>query len=327
MGKKTILVALGGNAILQPKQEATFQNQYENVKTSCEFLAKLVQNGYNLVVTHGNGPQVGTILRQNEEASHVVPSMPLDVCSAESQGFIAYMMQQALFNELKRLGIRKNVVSVVTRTEVALDDPAFQDPDKPIGVFYTEEEAKKLSEEKNWVVKEDAGRGWRRVVPSPAPLNIVESESIVDLIKAGHIVISCGGGGIPVVRKEDGTYEGVEAVIDKDRSGCKLAEQIQADIFVILTDVEHVYINYGKENQQALTDLTVDELEAYIAEGQFSAGSMGPKIEAARNFAKQGGTSIICALDKADLALEGKSGTRVSVSKMANRQDDCLAGA
>lgn len=311
LGKQTVLVALGGNAILQPKQEATFHNQYENVKTSCEFLAKLVKNGYNLVVTHGNGPQVGTILRQNEEASHVVPPMPLDVCSAESQGFIAYMMQQALYNELTKLGLKKNVVSIVTRTEVAKNDPAFSNPDKPIGVFYSEEEAKKLSEEKNWIVAEDAGRGWRRVVPSPAPLNIVESESIVDLIDAGHIVISCGGGGIPVVKKEDGTYEGVEAVIDKDRSGCKLAEQIKADIFVILTDVENVYVNYGKENQKALTDVSLEELEGYIAEGQFSAGSMGPKIEAAQKFAQQGGTSIICALNKAELALEGKSGTRI----------------
>ncbi|USG64325.1 carbamate kinase [Brevibacillus ruminantium] len=312
MSKQTVLVALGGNAILQPKQEANFQNQYENVKTSCQFLAKLVHNGYNIVVTHGNGPQVGTILRQNEEASHVVPAMPLDVCSAESQGFIAYMMQQALHNELNRIGSPKHVVSVVTRTEVSADDPAFANPDKPIGVFYSEEEAKKLSAEKGWTVAEDAGRGWRRVVPSPTPLSIVESASIVDLINGGHIVISCGGGGIPVVKKADGSYQGVEAVVDKDRSGCKLAEQIQADIFVILTDVEHVYINYGKENQKALTNVTLEELEGYIAEGQFSAGSMGPKIEAAYKFAKQGGTAIICALNKADLALEGKSGTRIT---------------
>lgn len=313
--KQKVLVALGGNAILQANEEATFENQMNNVIKSCKFLAKLVQKGYQLVITHGNGPQVGNILRQNEEASDVVPPFPLDVCNAESQGFIAYMIQQALRNELQLLGIDKQVVSIVTRVEVSADDPDFSDPSKPVGVFYSEAEAQQLKAERGWVVKHDANRGgWRRVVPSPKPINIVEAQSIGTLVDNGHIVISCGGGGIPVVRRQDGTYQGIEAVIDKDRSGYKLAEAINADIFMIMTDVEHVFINFGKKEQQALTHVSVEQLEVYMEEGQFSPGSMGPKVEAASAFAKTGRTAIICALNKADLALEGKSGTRVTLS-------------
>lgn len=313
MRNKKILVALGGNAILRPKQEATFENQMKNIITSCRFLAKLVKDGFQLVVTYGNGPQVGNILRQNEEAAHVIPSMPLDACSAESQGLLAYMIQQALLNELIVLGIDKSVVSVVTRVEVSPDDPAFSNPEKPIGPFYTEEEAKRLAQDKNWTVKSDSNRGWRRVVPSPEPLHIIEADSINELINSGRIVISCGGGGIPVVRRDNGTYRGIEAVIDKDRSGSKLAEQIGADLFVILTDVDHVYVNYGKDDQKALGRITVHELEQYIAEGHFSTGSMLPKVEAASYFTRTGGSSIICALDQADLALEEKSGTHISI--------------
>lgn len=312
MENKTILVALGGNAILRPKQEATFENQMKNINISCRFLAKLVKRGFRLVVTYGNGPQVGNILRQNEESAHVVPALPLDALSAESQGLIAYMMQQALLNELLLLGIEKSVISVITRVEVSPDDPAFTHPEKPIGPFYTEEEAKQLAEEKDWTIIEDSYRGWRRVVPSPEPLHIVEADSINQLINSGHIVITCGGGGIPVVRRSNGTYRGIEAVIDKDRSSSKLAKQIGADIFVILTETDYVYINYGKEDQEALRQITVKQLEQYIAEGHFSSGSMGPKVEAACHFARSGGSSIICALDQADLALEVKSGTHIS---------------
>lgn len=313
MNNKTILVALGGNAILRPKQEATFENQMKNINTSCRFLAKLINEGFRLVITYGNGPQVGNILRQNEESAHVIPALPLDAISAESQGLLAYMMQQALLNELILLGIEKSVVSVITRVEVSPDDPAFSNPEKPIGPFYSEEEAKRLALEKNWTVKEDSNRGWRRVVPSPDPLHIVEGESIGQLINSGHIVISCGGGGIPVVRRSNGTYRGIEAVIDKDHSSSKLAKQIEADIFLILTETDYVYINYGKENQEALNKITVNELEKYIEEGHFSSGSMSPKVEAACYFARTGGSSIICALDQADLALEVKSGTHINL--------------
>ncbi|MUV38288.1 Carbamate kinase [Lentibacillus sp. JNUCC-1] len=310
MGDK-VVIALGGNAILQPKQEATYENQLENVRQSTEIIAQIIKNGHSVVITHGNGPQVGNILRQNEEAKHVVPALPLDVCSAESQGFIGYMMEQTLKSELLKLGENRSVVGLLTQTEVSKDDPDFQDPSKPIGVFYSEEEAKQLAEEKGWIVKEDAGRGWRRVVASPEPKTIHNSEVIKSLTDAGTIVIAAGGGGVPVVKQEDGTFKGIEAVIDKDRSGFKLAEEAKADTFMILTDVENVYVNYGKPDQKALTEITLEEAKKYVAEGQFSAGSMGPKMEAAINFAETGGRAIICSLGKADEAMEGKSGTHI----------------
>lgn len=306
------MIALGGNAILQPKQEATYENQLENVRISSEVIARIIKNGHQVIITHGNGPQVGNILRQNEEAKEVVPPFPLDVCSAESQGFIGYMMDQTLKNELKKLGLNNSVVCILTQTEVSKDDPAFKDPTKPIGVFYSEEEAKKLAEEKNWVVKEDAGRGWRRVVASPMPISIHGSEVIKQLTDTNTIVIASGGGGIPVIKEDDGSLKGIEAVIDKDRSGYRLAVEAEATVLMILTDVENVYVNYGKPDQKALEHVTLDEVKKYVDEGQFSAGSMGPKVEAAINFAEQGGKAIICSLDKADLALEGKAGTHIS---------------
>ena len=307
-----VVIALGGNAILQPKQEATYENQLDNVRKSSEIIARIVKNGYKVIVTHGNGPQVGNILRQNEEAKDVVPPFPLDVCSAESQGFIGYMMDQTLKNELQKLGLKNAVVSMLTQTEVDKNDPAFQDPSKPIGVFYSEEEAKDLAKEKNWVVKEDAGRGWRRVVASPLPKSILGSDIIKHLTDTNTIVIAAGGGGIPVVKNDDGTCKGIEAVIDKDRSGLKLAEEVKADVFMILTDVQNVYINYGKPDQKSLSHVSLEEAKQYVKEGQFSAGSMGPKMEAAINFAEQGGKAIICSLDQADLAMEGKAGTHIT---------------
>lgn len=311
MNNRTLLVALGGNAILQPKQEATFENQLANVTASCRILAKLIRMGYRLIITHGNGPQVGNILRQNEEARQVVPQMPLDVCSAESQGLIGYMIQQAMRNELELLGIDKSVVSIVTRVEVSSDDEAFRNPTKPIGAFYSEEEAQAFMQEKGWIMKEDANRGWRRVVPSPLPLHIIEADVIAKLLNEDHIVIACGGGGIPVVRKPDGTYRGIEAVIDKDHSACKLAQEIGADVLLILTDVDNVYIHYGRPGQRALTRVTPPEMERFRREGHFSEGSMQPKIDAASRFADSGGTSIICSLHEADLALEGERGTLI----------------
>lgn len=311
MGEK-VVIALGGNAILQPKQEATYENQLENVRKSTEVIVQIIKNGHHVIITHGNGPQVGNILRQNEEAKSVVPPFPLDVCSAESQGFIGYMLEQTLINELLKQGINHPVVSMLTETEVSKDDPAFQNPTKPIGVFYSEEEAKQLAEEKNWVVKEDAGRGWRRVVASPMPQSILSSAVIKQLTDTGTIVIAAGGGGIPVVKNDDGSYSGIEAVIDKDRSGFKLAEEAVADVFMILTDVKNVFVNYGKPDQKALRHITVDEAKRYVTEGHFSAGSMGPKMEAAINFAEKGGRAIICSLDEADIALEGKAGTQIT---------------
>lgn len=308
---KKVVIALGGNAILQPKQEATYENQLDNVQKSCMFIAKLIESGYQVIVTHGNGPQVGNILRQNEEARHVVPPFPLDVCSAESQGFIGYMIENSLRNELHRLKINKQVMTLLTEVKVFADDPAFSNPTKPIGVFYSEKEAKHLAAEKNWVVKEDAGRGWRRVVASPIPRAIISANIIKSLADAGHIVISSGGGGIPVVEQADGQLIGVEAVIDKDRSGYRLAQEVGADIFMILTDVDHAYIHYGKPEQKALGEIALAQIKQYAEQGHFKAGSMGPKVEAAIAFAETGGTSIICSLEKADAALRGEIGTRI----------------
>lgn len=310
MGEK-VVIALGGNAILQPGQEATYENQLENVRKATEIIAQIVKNGHNVIITHGNGPQVGNILRQNEEAKDVVPPFPLDVCSAESQGFIGYMMDQTLKNSLQSLGIQNNVVSMLTQTEVSKDDPAFQNPEKPIGVFYSEEEANQLAKEKGWTVGEDAGRGWRRLVPSPVPQSILGSDVIKSLTDEGNIVIAAGGGGIPVSKTPDGKYEGVEAVIDKDSSAFKLAMEVEADTFMVLTDVTNVYVNWGKPDQKALESITLDEAKQYVKEGQFAAGSMGPKVQAAIEFAAQGGRAIICSLDQADLAMEGKAGTSV----------------
>lgn len=307
---KKVVVALGGNAILQAGQEGNFENQYNNIKGTAKYLAKLIKEGYELVIMHGNGPQVGNILLQNEEAKDVVPALPLDAISAESQGFIGYMMIQALEEELNAIGVSKNVVNLITRTVVSKDDADFDNPSKPIGPFYPEEEANRLAAEKGWVVGEDAGRGYRRLVPSPQPLQIIEADAIKTLAEGGSIVVAAGGGGIPVSKTEHG-YVGVDAVIDKDRSGYKLSEEVDADVFMILTDVEHVFVNWGTPEQKALETLSIPEMEAFVAEGQFAAGSMGPKVEAALDFAKSSdkATSIICSLEKVDAALRGESGT------------------
>lgn len=308
---KRVVIALGGNAILRPNQEATFDNQMHNIKMSAELIAKIEKLDYEIVVTHGNGPQVGNILRQNEEAKDVVPQMPLDVCSAESQGFIGYMMEQSIKNVLNEEELTSGVLTLLTQTEVSPDDPAFENPTKPIGFFYSEEEADRLSEERGWIMMEDAGRGYRRVVPSPQPQKIHGVESILKLLKQNTIVIAGGGGGIPVVRNKIGQISGIEAVIDKDRTGKKLAEQLDADVFMMLTDVSNVYINYGKPNQEKLEEISVLKAKQYFDEGQFADGSMGPKMEAAIDFAMQGKKAIICSLDQAAEALSGFAGTRI----------------
>ena len=297
-----VVIALGGNAILKPGQAETVEAQLENIKTSAEMIAKIEKLDYQIVVTHGNGPQVGNILRQNEEAKDIVPPFPLDVCNAESQGFIGYLMEQTIKNKIEEEGLTSGVVTLLTQVEVSPEDEAFKKPTKPIGVFYSKEEAEKMSKERNWKMMEDAGRGYRRVVPSPRPLTIHGVNSIV---------VAGGGGGIPVSRKENGYLSGIEAVIDKDRTGKKLSEQVDADVFMMLTDVSNVYINYGKPNQEKLETITPETAQKHFEDGHFADGSMGPKIEAAIHFARQGKTSIICALEEADKALLGKAGTRI----------------
>ncbi|OTO25343.1 carbamate kinase [Enterococcus sp. 3C7_DIV0644] len=308
---KRVVIALGGNAILKPNQPATVETQLANIQLSAEQIAKIEKLDHQIVVTHGNGPQVGNILRQNEEAKEVVPPFPLDVCNAESQGFIGYLMEQSIKNKIDQEELTSNVVTLLTQVEVAADDPAFEKPTKPIGLFYSEEEAKTMAEEKHWVMEEDAGRGYRRVVPSPQPVTIHGVESMVHLLNQNTIVIAGGGGGIPVVKQAEG-LKGIEAVIDKDRTGKKLAEQVDADVFMMLTDVNNVYINYGTPEQEKLTGLSVSEAQAYFDAGHFAEGSMGPKMEAAIAFAKQGKTAIICSLEEADLALLGEAGTRIA---------------
>lgn len=307
-----VVIALGGNAILKPNQEATLDVQLNNVKISADLIAKIEEIDYEIVLTHGNGPQVGNILRQNEEAKDVVPALPLDVCNAESQGFIGYMLEQSLKNALETKGLTSNVITLLTQTEVSADDDAFNHPNKPIGIFYSETEAKEMEQEKNWVMMEDAGRGYRRVVPSPQPTAIHGVDAIVNLLNRNTIVIAGGGGGIPVVRDQDGLLQGIEAVIDKDRTGKKLAEQVDANVFMMLTDVSNVYINYGKENQEKLETISVKQAQQYMDEGHFADGSMGPKMEAAIGFAAQGKTAIICSLEEADQALLGHAGTRIT---------------
>jgi len=306
---KRIVIALGGNALLKKGQKGTYQEQLENARYTAKFLADVIVKGYEIVITHGNGPQVGAIMLQNEIAKNVVPPIPLDVANAETQALIGYMIQQSLKNELLRRGINREIITLITQVVVDKDDPAFKIPTKFIGPYYTEEEAKKIMQEKGWVVKPDPRGGWRRVVPSPDPKDIVEKDIIRDLVDQGFIVITAGGGGIPVIKTGTG-YEGIEAVIDKDLASALVGRIVKADTLLILTDVEYVKLNYGKQNEISLKELRVSEAEKYYEEGHFPPGSMGPKILACIRFIKWGGSrGIIGHLEKAIDALEGRSGT------------------
>ncbi len=313
--KIRIVAALGGNAILQPGQKGTYAEQLANVKTTAKHLANMVMSQkYQVIMTHGNGPQVGAILLQNDagQAAFNVPAMPMDVCGAESQGLIGYMIQQSIrdiFVEGGRSEIP--VATVVTQVIVDKNDPAFKNPTKPVGLFYTEDVAKKLAKEKNWTVISDAGRGWRRVVPSPDPKDIAEKVAIRAMIDAHVVPIVSGGGGIPVV-EEKGKLRGVEAVIDKDLAGERVAEAVDADVLLILTDVNGAAINYKKPDEKWLRKITVADAKKYLQEGQFAKGSMGPKMLAAIRFIEWGGKrAVITSLDKAYDAIEGKTGTEI----------------
>lgn len=305
-----IVIALGGNALQSGKSEATAEAQLEVVKQTCEYIADISLKGYEMGLVHGNGPQVGRILLASETAKDVTPAMPFDVCGAMSQGYIGYHLQQGMRLALEKRGKKTPVLTVVTQMVVDKNDPGFTNPTKPIGPFYSEEEARALQTEKGYSMKEDAGRGWRRVVASPIPEEIVEIDAVKTLWDTS-IVISCGGGGIPVVKNDDGSLEGVAAVIDKDFAAELLAESVDADILMILTEVEKVAINFNKPDQQDLSTLTVAEAEKHKADGQFAPGSMLPKVEAAMKFVKAfpEKKAIITSLDKAVEALEGKTGT------------------
>lgn len=314
MSATKVVVALGGNALQEAGSPATAEAQLEVVKKTAEFIAELSCSGYELAVVHGNGPQVGRIVLASEAAADVTPAMPFDVCGAMSQGYIGYHIQQGLRHALHKRNRNVPVVSLVTQVVVDKNDPAFNNPTKPIGAFYSEEEAKKLQAEKGYVMKEDAGRGWRRVVASPMPKRIVELSAVKELWNT-TIVVTVGGGGIPVVEKEDGSLEGVAAVIDKDLAAERLAEDVNADVLMILTEVENVSINYKKPDQKDLRNITVEEAEKYMAEGHFAPGSMLPKVQAAVMFAKAnpGKKAIITSLYKGVEALAGNAGTVITL--------------
>ena len=304
-----IVVALGGNALGQSPEE-----QLELLKGTAKSLVSLINKGYEVVISHGNGPQVGSInLGLNYAAENKQgPPFPFPECGAMSQAYIGYQMQESLLNELHSMSINKQVVTLVTQVEVDKDDQAFNNPTKPIGLFYNKEQADKTIQEKGYQFVEDSGRGYRRVVPSPQPMNIVELESIETLIKHGTLVIAAGGGGIPVI-KEQGNYKGVDAVIDKDKTSALLAAHLQSDQLIILTAVDHVYINFGKDNQEGLGEVTVDEIKQHIADGQFAKGSMLPKVEAALQFLEKSknGSVLITSLEGLGDALDGKIGTLI----------------
>ncbi|MDI6600368.1 MAG: carbamate kinase [Thermoanaerobacteraceae bacterium] len=311
-----IVVALGGNALQADPKDISAEGQLDSSRLTARAIVRLIREGHQVIVSHGNGPQVGQIIATYETASKVTgnPVMPLPECGSMSQGYIGYHLQQAIGDEMRKSGLNKSIATVITQVVVDKEDPAFLNPTKPIGSFFTKEDAEKLAKENGYIMKEDAGRGYRRVVPSPMPKKIVEDDIIRTLTKAGHVVISCGGGGVPVIEDEDG-LKGVAAVIDKDLASEKLAELIDADILLILTAVEKVSINYKRPNQKDLDHMSVEEAEKYINEGQFTPGSMLPKVQAAVIFAKSRSyrKAIITSLEKAEEAMEGKTGTVITV--------------
>ncbi len=310
--KGIAVVAVGGNSLIKDEKHKTVPDQYAAAAESMHHIADMIEQGWGVVITHGNGPQVGFILRRSEIARHELHEVPLDYCGADSQGAIGYMFEQALYNEFRKRKIDRTVAAVVTQTIVDRNDVAFQHPTKPIGSFMSEEEANKRKETEGWTVVEDAGRGWRRVVASPIPMRIVEAPAIDALIKAGIVVVAVGGGGIPVIETETGDLTGIEAVIDKDFGSSLLANMIRADLFVISTAVEKVAINYNKPDQKWIDRMTVSEAKRYVDEGQFAKGSMLPKIQAILKFMEKGGKeALITNPENISRALRGETGTRV----------------
>ncbi|MGD0146577.1 MAG: carbamate kinase [Nitrososphaerales archaeon] len=306
-----ILVALGGNAILRNGGKRTAAEQRATIDSTSKKLARLIGEGHDIALTHGNGPQVGDILLAYDSAKSVVSPMPLDVCGAQSQGMIGYMLQQSLENQLRSAGIVKNVATVLTQTVVSATDKAFANPTKPIGQFYDEVESKELERKNGWSMIDDSNRGFRRVVPSPNPVSFLESETIKCLFDDGAVVIAAGGGGVPVVKDvRSGRYTGVEAVIDKDLAAALLARLLGVDLLMILADVDGVFLDYGKPEQKLVGRMSIREARKYLAEDQFPAGSMGPKVEATVRFIESGGKrAVIGSLEKVEATLDGEAGT------------------
>ena len=307
------VLAMGGNSLIRDKNHIALSFQYERVKETAKYIAELIAEGIRLVITHGNGPQVGFIYRRGELARSELPLIPLDICGADTQGAIGYMIEKALLNEFRRRGIDKKVTAVVTQTIVDREDRSFKHPTKPIGSFMSEEEALANKRGLGWEVAEDAGRGYRRVVPSPIPKKIIELDVIELLVQSGYIVIAAGGGGVPVILNEQGEIEGVEAVIDKDLGSAVMASGLGADTLIISTAVDAVYLNFGQEDQMPLSRVSLPEIKRYLGEGHFKPGSMKPKIEAIINFLENGGEkAIITSPENLLSAFKGKAGTTIT---------------
>ena len=312
--KKTAVLALGGNAIIKAGQKGTIGEQFANTRDSLDGIVELISRGYQLSITHGNGPQVGNLLRQQEAGEKEgLAALPLGVLNAATEGTMGYMIEQSLQNKLMEHGINKQVITIVSQVVVDKNDPSMKNPTKYVGsTYYNAEQAEELKNSLGWTLKEDSGKGYRRVVPSPMPIEIIPASTINELVHRGEVVIAVGGGGIPVYREESGKLEGVDAVIDKDFASALLALNIKADLFVILTGVDKVAINFGKANQQDVDTMTVAEAQKHYDDKQFPAGSMGPKILAAIDFLKRGGSEVlITSIEKIVDAFEGKTGTRI----------------
>lgn len=310
--KKVAVVAVGGNSLIKDKKHQTIPDQYEAASKTMEHIAGMIEQGWDVIVSHGNGPQVGFILRRSELSLRELHPVSLDYCGADTQGAIGYMFQRSLYGEFQKRGMDKQAATVVTQVLVDKNDPAFENPSKPIGSFMDEETAKERADTDGWSIVEDAGRGWRRVVPSPLPVRIVEADAIHTLVRNGFVVISVGGGGIPVIDGENGELLGVEAVIDKDFASALLATSLKADLLLISTAVEKVAINFNQPNQEWLDRMTLDEAKAYLQEGHFGKGSMEPKIRAIIGFLEQGGKqALITNPENIERALKGETGTLI----------------
>lgn len=311
--KEGIVIALGGNAISKPGLRGTIQEQFYSTHESMEHVAELFVHGSkHILITHGNGPQVGAAILRSEIASKTVYPLPMDICVADTQGGMGYMIQQVLTNCLRKRGIKLPVVTAVTQAMVDVHDPAFDNPSKPVGMFYDQREAKELMAGRGWTMREDAGRGWRRVVPSPRPVRILEAEPIKAMFDRGYVVIAGGGGGIPVGLNRHNLFYGTEAVVDKDLTSALLANEIGAQRLMIMTGVEYAYVDFGGPNQRALTNMTAEEMARHLEHGEFAHGSMRPKIEACLNFLKNGGKeAIITSIPNCLSALRGRTGTHI----------------
>lgn len=304
------VVAMGGHAFLRPGERGTYEEHTRNARAICRELMTLVERGYRLVITHGNGPQVGELLTRVELTRDELPHWPLDVLVAQTEGSLGYFLQRALLNEMHQQDIFRYVVTMVTQVLVSPEDPAFRAPTKPVGPFLTQDEAERNRDRFGWIIGEDKNRGWRRLVPSPKPVKIVQGEMVRDAVRSGNIVVAAGGGGIPVTTAENGDFVGVEAVIDKDLTSGVLATDVGAELLIVLTSVEGVYIDWGGPNERRLGAVTLAECERYVAEGHFPAGSMGPKVEAIRDFLVRGGRrALITSAEKLRESLDGHAGT------------------